>query len=212
MNLFSIFFVMKYLKSISQKSQNNILFLDIDNTLLVPQNIFIYYEKDDIRMKYTPEEYAKLDVTKEQKIYYNYSDFRDIHAVRNSIRTSIPLYDNLEVIDEFVKNGWQLGILTARGQERLIARITPRWISDKLKNKHPKIERKNVYAVNDEYKTYNGYNDPEKKLLVLKNCVDSGKYGRVAFIDDNLFTINLIKKYNESLPKDKKIILIHAKN
>ena len=210
MNLFSILFVMKHLKTISQKSHNNILFLDIDNTLLIPQNIYIYYEKDDIKMRYNPEEYAKLNVTNENKKYYNYRDFRDKSAIRNSIETSIPLYNNLKVIDEFVKNGWHLGILTARGQERLIARITPRWMSDKLKNKYPKIERDNVFAVNDEYKTYNGYTDPEKKLLVLKSCVESGKYGRVAFIDDNLFTINVIKNYNRSLPKDKKIILIHA--
>ncbi len=191
--------------------KNNILFLDIDNTLLIPQNIYIYYEKDDIKIKYNPEEYAKLNVTKENKKYYDYSDFRDTIAIRNSINTSFPLKHNLELIDEFIKNGWHLGILTARGQERLISRITPRWLKQNLKTKHSEIKRENIHAVNDEYKIYDGYTDPEKKLLVLKSHIESEKYGKIGFIDDNLFTINLIKKYNKSLPKDKKIILIHAK-
>ena len=211
MNLFSILFVMTHLKYFSKKSQNNIFLLDIDNTLLIPQNIYIYYEKDDIKIKYNPEEYAKLNVTTENKKYYDYCDFRDVNAIRNSIQTSLPLKHNLEIVDEFIKNGWNLGLLTARGQERLISRITPRWLKQYLKNKHPEIKRENVHAVNDEYKIYDGYTDPEKKLLVLKSYVESGKYGRVAFIDDNLYTINLIKKYNKSLPKDKKIILIYAK-
>jgi len=212
MNLFSILFVMTQLKSLSQKSKNNIFFLDIDNTLLIPQNIYIYYEKDDIRIKYNPEEYAKLNVTKENKKYYDYSDFRDVDAIRNSIKTSFSLKHNLEIIDEFIKYGWNLGILTARGQERLISRIIPRWLKQNLKNKHSEIKRENVHAVNDVYQMYDGYTDPKKKLLVLKSYVESGEYGRVAFIDDNLYTINLIKDYNKSLPKDKKIILIHASN
>ena len=208
MNINSLIFAMKLINSMI--NGNNLLFLDIDNTLLVPQNIYIYYEKDDLKLKLTPEEYAKLDVTRDQKKYYNYTDFRDVNAVRNSIRTSLPLKHNLEVIDEYVKNNWQLGILTARGQERLISRITPRWISNNLKNKFPKIKREDIHAVNDEYKMYNGYNDPEKKLLVLKKYVESGKYDNIAFIDDNIFTLKLIEKYNKQLPKNKRIILIQA--
>ena len=208
MNINSLIFAMKLINSMI--NGNNLLFLDIDNTLLVPQNIYIYYEKDDLKLKLTPEEYAKLDVTRDQKKYYNYTDFRDVNAVRNSIRTSLPLKHNLEVIDEYVKNNWQLGILTARGQERLISRITPRWISNNLKNKFPKIKREDIHAVNDEYKMYNGYNDPEKKLLVLKKYVESGKYDNIAFIDDNIFTLKLIEKYNKTLKKNKRIILIQA--
>ncbi len=209
MNLFLNLFIMNNLNI--QNDKNNILFLDIDNTLLIPQNIYIYYEKDDIKIKYNPEEYAKLNVTTENKQHYDYSDFRNVSVIRNSIKTSFPLKHNLEIIDEFIKHGWNLGILTARGQERLISRITPRWLKKYLKNKYPEIKRENIHAINDEYKIYDGYTDPEKKLLVLKSYVESEKYGRIAFIDDNLFTINSIKKYNKSLPKNKKIILIHAK-
>ena len=211
MNLFSFFFLFKNIKSISQRTTNNLLFLDIDNTLLVPQNIFIYYEKDGIKERLTPEEYAVRNITKENKKYYDYKDFNDKESIRKSIETSIPLYDNLEIIDEFVKYDWELGILTARGQERLIARVTPKWIDGKLKNKYPEIKRDNIYAINDKCKKYEGVTDPEKKLLVLKKYVESNDYDRIAFIDDNSFTIDLIKKYNESLKKDKKIILILAK-
>ena len=207
MNLFSI---LKNIKSISKNTKRNIFLLDIDNTLLIPQNIYIYYQKDDISYKYNPEEYAFLNVTKENKKYYDYSDFQNPVLIRKSIETSIPLFNNLKVIDEFVINNWELGILTARGQENLIARITPNWIKKHLNNRFPRIKRDNIFAVNDKYKKYEGCTDPDKKLEVLKKYVESDKYENIAFIDDNLFTINLIKKYNKTLKKNKKIILIHA--
>ena len=202
---------MKNIKSISQKGQKNLFLLDIDNTLLIPQNIYIYYKKDDIKIKHNPEQYAALNVTKENKKYYDYSDFRNPEAIRKSIQTSIPLFNNLKIIDEFVINNWELGILTARGQENLIARITPKWIKRHLSNTFPRIKRENIFAVNDEYKKHEGYTDPDKKLEVLKKYVESGKHDRIAFIDDNLFTINLIRKYNKTLKKNKQIILIRAK-
>jgi len=53
--------------------------------------------------------------------------------------------------------------------------------------------------------------DPEKKLLVLKKHAESEKYDNIVFMDDNIFTIDLIRKYNKSVKKKFRIQLILAK-
>ena len=86
----------KILKNIGitiMSNQRNILFLDIDDTLLKAQNIFIYSNKDGLNQTYTPEEYALLNVKQEEKFHYDYSDFRDPEIIRNSILTSIPIVE-----------------------------------------------------------------------------------------------------------------------
>ena len=206
MNFISFFLTMSFHIS---KTQKNLLLIDIDNTLLIPQNIFIYYKKDDISITYSPEEYAKLDVANDQKKYFDYRDFRDKDAITKSIQLSIPLYHNLKIINEYIKNNWELGILTARGQEDLIAEITPKWMSRHL-NVFKMIKRSNIIGVNDKSKMYEGNTDSEKKLLVLKIYIKNEQYDNITFIDDNVFTIELIDKYNKQLPKNKKIKLILA--
>ena len=192
-------------------SGTSILFLDIDDTLLKAQNIFIYYSKDGINKSYTPEEYAGLNVQYTDKKYYDYSDFSNPEIIRNSILTAKPLTENLLDIDEFVSRGFDLGILTARGQEDVIAEIMPNWLNNNLKNKFPKICRENIYGTGDLIKKYPGITDGERKLNVLKQYIESGKYETIYFMDDNVFTIELIRKYNKSVQKDKQIQLIVAK-
>ena len=199
--------ILKHLHLSITSFQNNIIFLDIDNTLLIPQNIFIYSNN----ISYTPEEYAKLNIKQEDKINYDYSDFRDHDIIKNSILTSIPLEDNLKDIDNFVAEGFELGILTARGQENLIARIIPKWLKRKVKNKFPRIKRDNIHGISDQYIKYEGKTDGEKKLNVLIKHVESGKYDNVFLIDDNIYTIETIRKYNKKVRKNKRIQLIIAK-
>ena len=189
----------------------SILFLDIDDTLLKAQNIFIYYSKDGVNKTYTPEEYATLNVQYDDKKYYDYSDFSNPEIIRNSILTAKPLTANLLDVDNFILEGFELGILTARGQEDVIAKIMPSWLNNNLKNKFPKIRRENIYGTGDKIKKYPGITDGERKLNVLKTYIESGKYKNIVFIDDNLFTIELIRKYNKSVQKDKQIQLIVAK-
>jgi hypothetical protein len=183
----------------------NIIFLDIDNTLLVPQNIYIYYKRGEIKKTYTPEEYAALNVKTEDKKWYDYSDFRDAKIIRNSIETSMPLEKNLEIVDEFIKNNYELGILTARGQENLIAHIMPKWLKRNVNNKFKKIKRENIHAINDITGKYMGVTDGEKKLSVLIEHVESKKYDNIVFIDDNKYTIDLINEYNKTVKRSKRI-------
>lgn len=174
---------------------NNILFLDIDDTLLIPQNIYIYYQKDDKNIKYTPHEYSLINVSKEDKKYYNYVDFRDHYKIKKSIETSIPIEKTLEIVNFFVSKDYELGILTARGQEDLIGEIIPIWLKKYL-NYDFILKRENIYAVNDKNIKYEGITDSQKKLNVLNKYK---KYDNIYYIDDNIHTINLIKKNNKKV-------------
>ena len=71
--------------------------------------------------------------------------------------------------------------------------------------------RNNIHATADEIKKYPGETDGHRKLAVLKKHVESGKYDNIVFMDDNLFTIALIRKYNKSVDKSKRIQLLVAK-
>lgn len=194
------------LENINLFGNNNIIFLDIDNTLLEPQNIYIYYKRNDINQTFTPEEYAKLDVKIEDKKYYDYSDFRNPKIIKKSIETSRPIRKTLSVVDRFVNWNFELGILTARGQEKVIAKILPKWLRKHLKNKFKRIKRENIHAISDNIiKKYKGNTDPEKKLNVLKEHIKSNKYDNIFFIDDNKYTIDLINKYNKRTRKHKRI-------
>lgn len=188
----------------------NIFFLDIDNTLLHPKNIFIYYNKDNIHKAYTPEEYKKLNVKLEDKKYFDYTDFRDKEIIKNSIFTSEPINKTLLLINYFIKNkDFELGVLTARGQEDVVAYSIKIWL--KLYLNHDFIlKRKNIFAINDFNKKYPGENDSYKKLNVLKKVNKSNKYHNIFFIDDNKHTIDVIKNYNKNKSYPKKIYTIHV--
>ena len=180
----------------------NILFLDIDNTLLVPQNIFIYYNNGNISEKYTPEEYTHLHIKYEDKQYYDYSDFQDPDIIKNSIISSTPIMKTLELIKIFLDANFCLGIITARGQENVIAETIIKWLKINIK-KYFILKRENIHGINDHLKKYKGINDQEKKLNVLKTYIN--KYDNIFFMDDNLKTINLIKKFNTKINiKDRK--------
>ena len=186
----------------------NLFLLDIDNTLLEPQNIFIYYKNESVEKIYTPGEYAELDVTDDTKKYYDYKDFSDEKKIKESIETSIPLSNNLDIIDNIIKSdNYEVGILTARGKEDLISDIMPKWLRTHLKTDNLSIKREFIYAISDKGKQYDGCTDSERKLLVLKKLVETNKYN-ITFIDDNLHTMTLIHKYNKKLKKNQKINLI----
>ena len=186
-----------------------ILFLDIDNTLLIPQNIYIYYQNGDIFHKFTPEEYAKLDIDINEKKYFNYHEFRDEKIIKHSIKTSKPIQKSLNIIKTFLKNDYQLGIITARGKEDVISEIIPNWLKNQLKMKFI-LKRENIYCINDFHKKYKGDSDSYKKLNILKEYSRKKIYKKIAFMEDNLHTILMIEKHNQILPLNRKINLIYV--
>lgn len=209
---FKLVILIKKIKlNLKNRKMNNLFLLDIDNTLLIPKNIFIYYHKDGVDKKYTPEEYAKIDVTKDEKKYFDYNDFRNAEIIKKSIETSIPLKKNLEIVKKYIEDGWKIGILTARGQQDIIKDTMEKWLEQQLHCNIPYLKEE-VYAVNDETIDYPGYSDATKKLNVIKNIISNNKYDNLCVIDDNKYSIDIINKNNENLPVNKHVKTIYVKN
>lgn len=169
-----------------------ILFLDIDNTLLIPDNVYIYL-KGYRKIRYTPQQYNNLNLTTDQKIHYDFCDFRDEDIVKRSLLTSRVIKRTLSVIHSHLDSGYELGILTARGNESLIKRVMPIWLSKNLNRKFT-MRQRNIHAVNDESVSYIGYTDSEKKYNVLSKALPN--YKEVILIDDNVSIMNKIDKEN----------------
>jgi hypothetical protein len=184
--------------------------LDIDNTLLIPRNIHIYYDDGIVRRKYTPEEYAEINVNEENKKFFDYSDFKNPEVVQKSILTSTPLYDNLKFIRNMILDGWNIGILTARGEQEILKPLMKKWLDEKLDIETPFIVSE-VYGVNDARFNYPGCSDADKKMNVIEKINQSEKYSQIAMIDDSIFIIKLLEEYNKTVPPNKQIITFYAK-
>lgn len=189
----------------------NILFLDIDHTLLIPQNVYVYYIENEVEKKMDCLEFSNLNLNESNKSKYDLRDFRDEIPLKRSIETSIPLKVNLKLVEEYVKEGWILGVLTARGCEDIIAETIIKWLKKNLTISF-KIKRENIYAISDGKKLYPGNGSSEKKLFVLKDLVSKKKFNKIAFIDDNTYTLEIVEKFNKTLEKNKRIKLILSKN
>lgn len=182
--------------------ENSLLLLDIDDTLLKAQNIYIYRKlpSDKQEVKLTPDQYAQESVTAATKQYYNYRDFDNAEIVGKSIKTGLPIVSNLQLMDSYIKKGWKIGILTARGMEDVIFDSMKAWlkIKDKkgnLKDIGDKLVRDLVFAINDDKKRktiYKGETDFERKANVIKDL--SKKYNRIIFIDDDIKNIKKVKQ------------------
>jgi len=182
-----------------EQTGKSLLLLDIDKTLVVPSNIFMYRKlpSDKQEVKLTPEEYARDEHAKnpDNKKYYDYREFRDADKVARSIKTGIPIIPNLKVMDDYIQRGWKIGILTARGMEDVVAKTMQEW----LKHKNRKgdlvdldLPRRLVYAINDDNKTYPGNSDFERKANVIKKMAQ--KYDRIIFFDDDLKNVKAVKQ------------------
>ena len=165
-----------------------ILFLDIDNTLLIPDNIYIYL-KGYKKIKYTPHQYNKLNLKNEEKIHYDFCDFRDAKVVKRSLLTSRVIHETLMVIHKHLDSGYELGILTARGNEKLIKDVMPLWLCKNL-NRSFTLRKSNIHAINDENKIYRGNTDAERKYNVLEDALDN--YDKSVLIDDNAKIMEVI--------------------
>ena len=198
----------------------SLLLLDIDDTLLTAQGIKIWRklptDKKEVGM--TPDEYAKEVVTATTKQYYDYREFRDAEKVAKSISTGIPIVSNLQMMDSYIKNGWDIGILTARGMEKIIFKSIKSFLKFKkgkdLKPIGDKLVRDLVFAINDDNKKYKGGTDFAKKTEVMKGLLN--KYDRVWLIDDdpkNIKAINDLKTEfkNKGDARHRKLRAIMAK-
>lgn len=182
--------------------KKGIIVLDIDDTLLTAQNIFIHKLLPDGKViKLTPEQYAKDPDSKKKNdpssgIRFSYEEFRDPEKVKNSIVTGIPIIKNLRIMDSYIKAGYQIAILTARGLEDVVYKALNKFLmfrdaDGELKTVKNILARNMVNAINDEAKVYKGTTDFEKKANVIKEL--SKSYDYVKFLDDDEKNITAVK-------------------
>lgn len=183
---------------------NSLLLLDIDDTLLKAKGIYIYRKlpTDKAEVKLTPENYAKEMVDSSNKGFYDYRDFRDKDTILRSIVTAIPMIPNLKIMDDYIKHGWTIGILTARGMEKTVFKGLQQFLmfrnkKGKLEDIGDKLVRELVFAMNtsnDGVAKYAhlGENDFVKKKNKIIEL--ASKYERIVFIDDDMKNINEVNK------------------
>jgi len=188
-----------YEEASAPKNGKGILFLDIDDTLLTAQNIYIYRKlpTDEKEVALTPEQYAKEIITPETIKCYDYRDFRDPEKVAQSITTGLPIIPNLKMMDIHIKNGWKIGILTARGMEDVIFKSIRSFLKFKNDKKDlqligDKLVRDLVHAMNDDSKHYQGSTDFEKKANILRDYANQGY--QIKFLDDDEKNINAVRE------------------
>ena len=184
-----------------EEKGESLLLLDIDDTLVKAKNIFIYRRlpTDKGEVKLTPDEYANDPYAKvaDNKQYYDYREFRNADKIARSIKTGLPIVKNLKIMDEYIKKGWKIGILTARGMEEVVFKAMKAWLmfrntKGNLHEIGDRLVRNLVKAINDDDKHYPGSTDFEKKANVLKQLAK--QYDRIVLVDDDPKNINAAKE------------------
>ena len=182
---------------------NKLILLDLDDTLVEAAEIFIYKQLpngEEIRL--TPSEYADEDVENTDATY-DYRDFNNPKTVKRSIKKGQPIVPNLEIMDELLKKGYDIGILTARGMEDVIYSTLREWLMIRDKNGEltpigDKLSRENVFAVNDpKYTELEKYTDYQKKSIMINDLLDD--YDEIIFIDDDNKNLKEMHKLKQGI-------------
>jgi hypothetical protein len=199
---------------------NRLILLDVDDTLLKPTGVYIYRNlpSDPQEVALTPYEYGLEVVTPETKKYYDYRDFIDPVKTQRSIEKAEPIVANLSVMDDYLKLGHQIGILTARANEDIVFDGLKQFLmyKDSKGNLVPigdRLSRENVYAINDSnrVKTLEAETDYEKKAEVVEKLLNV--YDEIVFIDDDMKNVKQMRLLKRDLPPElaKKLFVMHAK-
>jgi hypothetical protein len=199
---------------------NRLILLDVDDTLLKPTGVYIYRNlpTDSEEVALTPYEYGFEQVTPENKKYYDYRDFMDPYKTQQSIAQAEPIIANLSVMDDYIKQGHQIGILTARSNEDIVYQGLKDWLmyKDKRGDLIPlgdRLTRENIFAVNDTQRMeeLEAETDYEKKAEVVERLLHS--YDEIVFIDDDVKNIKQMMILKRTLPEElsKKLFVMQAK-
>ena len=181
---------------IPEAKGESLLLLDVDDTIVTAKNIFIYRKlpNDKTEVKLTPEEFAKEKITAENNKFYDFRDFNDANSLARSIKTGLPIVSNLKIMDSYIRNGWKIGILTARGMEDVMYNTLKSWLKFRDRKgelKDIKLVRDLVFAMSDDEKKYPGSTSFDKKANVIKNLANS--YDRIVFVDDDIQNLEKVK-------------------
>jgi len=196
---------MKFNKAamLAEGKRNKLLLLDIDDTLVKAQDIYIYKKTESGEEALTPDEFAKEDVKSDDK--YDFRDFKNAEKVANSIKKGTPITKVLQYMDRMIGKGYRIGILTARGMEDTIQDTMTSWLMYKKQSKLRDIgsKLKEVFAVNDAVKQYQGANSFEKKANVMKQLAK--RYDKVVFIDDDEKNVKAVNNLHLSNVQAKNV-------
>lgn len=189
--------VLEYLFEENKLKKKGIVVFDIDNTLLIAKDIFIWLTKDgkDVK-KFSPEQYDAF--TKQQKdeltkdgSKFDFREFRDDKKIYDSIVNGKGHLNMLRLLDSNVKAGYDVGILTARGCEESVRKAINDWL--RTKNSEGKfveinpnvLKKENIQAINDDDKNKAGVYSGFSKAPYLKAYLTDKGYDIVKFVDDS---------------------------
>lgn len=182
------------------KGKKYIALFDIDETLLTGEGIFIWKKntKTGKEIPLSTEDFAKENIVEEEKNGFTYDmrEFRTPEIVKKSIERGKPIWKNVKLLNDHIRNGWSVGVITARGLEDIIYKSINKWTmfqKDKgLLERYGKVFVKNlVHAVNDNAKVYTGANSFEKKANLIRKY--AAKYDKVKFVDDDEKNLRAVK-------------------
>ena len=167
-----------------------ICLFDIDDTLLKAKGIYIYRKmpSDKKEIALTPEEFAKDEYIKnyDNIKYFDFRDFENPDKIYNSIIDGTPLVQNLQYVDYFHDQHYEIGILTARRHEEFVYKALCKWLKYKDKSGNfidIEIKREYVFAINDKKYSDIPCSDADKKIFILKQV--SKDFSKVVYIDDD---------------------------
>jgi hypothetical protein len=183
---------MKQLYEAGPYGWSGIVVADIDDTIVRadPSEIGIWRITDNADpVRLTTEEFSKRNKS-EVGVKYDYHEFRDPVKVRDSILRGTPLLGNLKIIDEYLNDGYDFALLTARGAEDMVIDVMEDYL--KTRNRNGELEKLTYqfkkglsHACSDEkyMEILSEYTDPDKKAYFIEKIAKD--YDHVLFLDDD---------------------------
>lgn len=176
-----------------------LLMLDIDDTLVKTNADMIGVWKrypDGTEKRLSTSEFAldpdSADGGKSANVVYDYREFGNKEKVTQSIINGIPLVKNLRILDDCLRQGYEVAFLTARANEEMVYEVLSDWLKTKVGDTYLPVtlNKKFCFAINDpkyiDDKTGEcslGKTDAEKKARVLRFVCS--KASIVKFVDDD---------------------------
>ena len=188
------------------KGEKGIIVFDIDDTLLrVDSSMLSVYKRvpgSNKEIRLSTEELAKDPDTRDpdKASWYDYRDFQNPELVYQSIINGTPIIRNLRILDNYILAGYEMCFLTARACEDTIKAALSSFLkvrtkSGALQELGDEFNKTLSAAVNDQYKSYKGRTDAEKKKNVLLNLCR--QYDKVIFVDDDSKNLRAAKTLNQ---------------
>jgi hypothetical protein len=182
-----------------EKKRTGLLVLDIDDCIVKANKDIIGIWKqlpDGTEIRLSTEEFAKDPDSKlpNSKQIFDIREFRDPEIVYNSILKGTPFFNNLHIMDVFIRAGFEICFLTGRGLQDVVCKAIQDFLlfrdwDGELKPITPYFRPELSAAVNDETYSYEGDNDADKKGKILVKLCE--KYDEVCFIDDDKKNIDM---------------------